>query len=63
MYQSKVGIIITDLKMKQETPQRSLGMELITYNNIPSPELDTSVPLIGNGEELVLGEADSLDLF
>lgn len=63
MYQSKVGIIIADLKMKWETPQRSFGMELIVYNNIPSPELDDSVPLIGNGEELVLGETDSLDLF
>lgn len=63
MYQSKVGIIIADLKMKRETPQRSFGMELIAYNNIASPELDASVPLIGNGEELVLGETDSLDLF
>lgn len=45
-----------------ETCQRSRGMELISYNHISSPELDTYALLIGNGDQLVLVETDSLDL-
>jgi len=37
-------------------------MELISYNHIPSPELDTYTPLIGNEKQLVLVKTGALDL-
>lgn len=46
-----------------KTCQRSAGMELISYNHTSSPELDTYTLLVGNREQLVLLEPDSLDLF
>lgn len=40
-----------------------LEMELVSYNYIASPELDTYGPLIGSGGQLAPVETDSPDLF